>query len=134
VVEGSSATWTVHDVIAGLRLRRLHVNQTARYCKGPVIDEIVARETPVGGVAGIVRTGWGRPRPGGQTVRSSNHVDYTVYGEWRERTSQTQGSVQVTGREIRAATGLYQYRATGGLLFRFFFDSSDGTTRLPDDL
>ncbi len=108
VVEGGATRWTVYDGNRPVLDFNGSGTLTARYLQGPMVDEVLARDTPSGGVA------WYLPDRLG-TVRdimdnSGTVLDHIAYGAYGQILSQSHASAGdrfgYAGLQYDAATGL----------------------------
>jgi RHS repeat-associated protein len=88
-------------------------NQTARYLPGPMIDELLARETGGGTVAWYLQDRLNTVRDlADNTGAIINHIDYDAFGAVIAESAPSVGDrFKFTGRELDAATGLQFNRA-----------------------
>jgi RHS repeat-associated protein len=88
-------------------------NQTARYLPGPMIDELLARETGGGTVAWYLQDRLNTVRDlADNTGAIINHIDYDAFGAVVAESAPGVGDrFKFTGRELDEATGLQYHRA-----------------------
>ena len=113
VVEGGVTRWTAYEGIAAVLDFDGAGAVSARYLQGPMVDEVLARDTPSGGVAWYLPDRLGTIRDlannGGAII---DHVDYDVYGKVTGETAPAAGDRwKFTGRELSNALGLQYHRA-----------------------
>ena len=108
VKEGSTSTWTVFDGMDPVLDFNASGTQTARYLQGPVVDEILARETSGSTVAWYLADRLGTVR---DVVNNSggliDHVDYDSFGNVVAESAPSSGDrFKFTGMQASAAAGL----------------------------
>ena len=113
VVEGGTTTATLYDGQSAILDFNGSGTQTARYLQGPVIDEVLARETSGGTVAWYLVDREGTIRDiANNSGTIVAHVDYDSYGNVLYESSTTLGDRwKYTGREYDMVTGQYFDRA-----------------------
>ena len=92
VVEGGATRWTAYDGHAPVLDFGGSGAVSARYLQGPMVDEVLARETPSGGVAWYLPDRLGTIRDlANNSGAIVDHVDYDVYGKVTGETNPAAG-------------------------------------------
>ena len=109
VVENGSTRWTAYDGNRPVLDFDGSGTLTARYLQGPMVDEVLARDTPSGGVAWYLPDRLGTVR---DIIDNSGAVlDHIAYGAYGQILSQSNASAGdrfgYAGMQTDATTGLY---------------------------
>ncbi len=109
VVEDGSTRWTVYDGNRPVLDFDGSGTLTARYLQGPMVDEVLARDTPSGGVAWYLPDRLGTVR---DIIDNSgtvlDHIAYDAYGQILSQSNASAGDrFGYAGMQTDATTGLY---------------------------
>ena len=109
VVEGGSTRWTAYDGNRPVLDFDGSGTLTARYLQGPMVDEVLARDTPSGGVAWYLPDRLGTVR---DIIDNSgtvlDHIAYDAYGNILSQSNAGAGDrFGYAGMQTDATTGLY---------------------------
>ncbi|HEU5116467.1 MAG TPA: RHS repeat-associated core domain-containing protein [Isosphaeraceae bacterium] len=109
VVEGGTTRWTVYDGNRPVLDFDGSGTLTARYLQGPMVDEVLARDTPSGGVAWYLPDRLGTVR---DIIDNSgtvlDHIAYDAYGQILSQSNASAGDrFEYAGMQTDATTGLY---------------------------
>ena len=113
VAEGGVTTATLYDGSSAMLDFNGSGTQVARYLQGPMIDEVLARETSGGTVAWYLGDREGTIRDiANNSGTVIDHIDYNSYGAVLAESASSSGDRwKYAGREYDATTGLYYNRA-----------------------
>ena len=109
VVENGSTRWTAYDGNRPVLDFDGSGTLTARYLQGPMVDEVLARDTPSGGVAWYLPDRLGTVR---DIINNSgtvlDHIAYDSYGQILSQSNASAGDrFGYAGMQTDATTGLY---------------------------